>query len=500
MGEIVPRWEWRTFGSRFGTAETQLAARASTGAASDEIYLLAREDANVKVRGGQLDIKMLRQVDRQGLEQWLPVLRATFPLAPEQAARALETLALAVPRLAGPCTLDEFLSRVGARGSAVRVVRVRKRRTQCTIGRCLAELADVSADGRATRTLAVESEDPDEVSRLVRELGLGGYVNTNYPRGLAALVAGEAMRFSVIDVGTNSVKFHAGERAADGAWHTVADRAELTRLGEGLAERGTIAAGACERTAAAIARMVDEARQCGVRAIVAVGTAALRRASNRVPVIAAIEERSGVRVEVLPGEEEGRLAFLAASSGLRIVPGPLVVFDSGGGSTQFTFGRGSAVEERFSVDVGAVRYTERFGLDGAVPATVLHHAMAAIATDLARLDGRPAPVVLIGMGGAATNMAAVRHGLERYDADVVQGTVLDVAEVDRQIELYRSTDAAARAAIRGLQPQRAGIILAGACIIRTIMTKLRAAAVTVSDRGLRHGVLIERFGLLQRAP
>ena len=167
------------------------------------------------------------------------------------------------------------------------------------------------------------------------------------------------------------------------------------------------------------------------------------------------------------------------------------MFDTGGGSSQFTFGHGTEIDERFSVDVGAARYTERFGLDGAVSEDVLREAMAAISADLARLDGRPTPDALVGMGGAVTNITAVRHGLATYDPAVVQGTILDRAEIDRQIELYRSRDADARRSIVGLQPKRAEVILAGACIVRTVMEKLGKTSLTVSDRGLRHGVLAE---------
>jgi exopolyphosphatase/guanosine-5'-triphosphate,3'-diphosphate pyrophosphatase len=171
----------------------------------------------------------------------------------------------------------------------------------------------------------------------------------------------------------------------------------------------------------------------------------------------------------------------------------MVIFDTGGGSSQFTFGHDSSVDERFSVDVGAVRYTERFGLDRVVAEDTLRAALAAIAVDLSRLDGRSPPDALAAMGGAVTNLAAVRHGLARYDPDIVQGTVLDRAEIDRQIELYRTQDADARRRIVGLQPKRAEVILAGACIVRTVMDKLGKSQLTVSDRGLRHGVLAERF-------
>jgi exopolyphosphatase/guanosine-5'-triphosphate,3'-diphosphate pyrophosphatase len=81
-----------------------------------------------------------------------------------------------------------------------------------------------------------------------------------------------------------------------------------------------------------------------------------------------------------------------------------------------------------------------------------------------------------------------------YDPDVVQGTVLDRAEIDRQIELYRSRDVAGRREVVGLQPKRADVILAGACIVRTVMEVLGQDSLTVSDRGLRHGLLIDRFG------
>jgi exopolyphosphatase/guanosine-5'-triphosphate,3'-diphosphate pyrophosphatase len=152
------------------------------------------------------------------------------------------------------------------------------------------------------------------------------------------------------------------------------------------------------------------------------------------------------------------------------------------------------VVEQFSVNVGAVRYTEQFGLAGKVAPDVLHDALEAIAADLSRIEGRPSPKALVGLGGAVTNIAAVRHQLSRYDANVVQGTVLDRTEIDRQIEMYRSRNAAERRLIVGLQPKRADVILAGACIIRTVMDKLDQDSLTVSDRGLRHGVLIERFG------
>ena len=240
--------------------------------------------------------------------------------------------------------------------------------------------------------------------------------------------------------------------------------------------------------------MADEAKRNGVRAIVAVGTAGLRIARNSAAVLETIRARTGISIQVIPGAEEGRLAYLAAKAGLHMPEGSLVVFDTGGGSTQFTFGQGTHVEERFSVDVGAARYTERFGLTGAVGPDLLRAALAAIAADLSRIDGRPRPDALVAMGGAVTNIAAVKHGLTTYDPNIIQGTVLDRDEIDRQIEMYRSRETAQRRSIVGLQPKRAEVILAGACIVRTVMDKLSQGSLVVSDRGLRHGLLAERFG------
>lgn len=496
MAVIVPRWEWRWFGPRLGPAESKLAALTPVGVQeSSETYLLAGAGDNVKVRDALMDIKVLREVDRNGLEQWTPVMKAGFPLPAAEVARVFEALHLEpLPLRRASYGLEEFINELAVPSGRIRAVSVHKRRTRYTVGECMAELAEVVADGKPTRTVAVESEDAAAVIAAVRSLELSGYVNTSYPRGLAALIDDEPLRFAVIDVGTNSIKFHIGERERDGNWRAVVDRAEMTRLGEGLEQNGFIADAALERTVAAIADMVDEAKRRAVLATAAVGTAGLRIAANRDRVLAVIETRTGVRIDVISGEEEGRLAYVAATSGLGLSKGSLVAFDTGGGSTQFTFGHDSSVDERFNVDVGAVRYTERYKLDGVVSAEVMRRTMAAVAADLSRIDGRPVPAALVAMGGAVTNITAVKHGLARYNPAIVQGTVLDRSEIDRQIELYRSRDADGRRTIVGLQPKRAEVILAGACIVRAVMEKLGKQTLTVSDRGLRHGVLAERFG------
>jgi exopolyphosphatase / guanosine-5'-triphosphate,3'-diphosphate pyrophosphatase len=496
VATIIARWEWRVFGAAFGAAEDAFAASTPGPVEdSDELYLLSAAGGNVKVRDDLLEIKVLREVDVDGLERWEPVMKTGFPLPTSDVSSVFDALGVVPPPLTrGAYTLDQFLAGLVEPSVVVRPVWVHKRRVRYTLGGCMAEIAEVEADGRTARTIAVESEDASAVLAAVRGIDLDTYVNTSYPRWLAALIDAGPARFAVIDVGTNSVKFHIGQRDPDGQWRAIVDRAELTRLGEGLDVHNSISAEPLERTVTAIAGMVQEARRHRVRAIAVVGTAGLRIARNRDEVIAAILARTGLTVEVIPGEEEGRLAYLAVRAGLGATEGSLVVFDTGGGSTQFTFGHGQRVDEHFSADVGAVRYTERFGLADAVAPEVLRDALAAISADLSRIDGRPPPDALVGMGGAVTNLTAVKLRLTSYDPDRVQGAVLDRPEIDRQIERYRARGAEACRATVGLQPKRADVILAGACIVRTVMEKLGQQTLTVSDRGLRHGLLIDRFG------
>ena len=491
---IVPRWEWRTFGDLGPALDLVGSLVTDEARESEEIYLLsAYGDASVKVRGGQMDVKTLERVGDDGLELWIPRMKAGFPLTADQVTSVLAALGAGVPEAgAGDWTLDRLVDDVVAADPRLRAATVGKWRRQSVVEGCLVELTEVTVDGAGATTVVVEAPDPTLVTTTVHRLGLGGRDNTCFARGLKSLL--HWGRFAVVDVGTNSVKFHLGESLGDGHEHTLADRSEVTRLGEGLAETGGLIAPAMARTADAVAGMVADARQHAAVAIAAVGTAGMRQAPNRAELVDLVRERCGVTIEVIPGDEEARLAYVAATASLPVAGGRLVVFDSGGGSSQFTFGEVGRIDEQFSVDVGAVRFAERFGLTGAVSREAVDEAVAAIAADLERLAGRDRPDAVVAIGGTATNLAAVRHGLATYDPDVVHGTTLDLAEIDRQVELYRTRDAAERRAIVGLQPARAEVILAGACIERAILTLLGRDALTVSDRGLRHGVYAERFG------
>ncbi len=188
MSAVVPRWEWRTFGEDFGPAEAQFAALTPENLQeSDEIYVIStRGDASVKVRDALMDVKHLEKVNDDGLEQWIPVLKSEFPLDVGDAVTLLAELGVAGSP-AETLTLDELLGTVEA-APELRSVDVHKRRARYTVGGCMAELSAITADGRATRTVAVELEDPELVIAAVRELGLVERPNTCMARGLKALV------------------------------------------------------------------------------------------------------------------------------------------------------------------------------------------------------------------------------------------------------------------------------------------------------------------------
>ncbi|HEU0194665.1 MAG TPA: Ppx/GppA phosphatase family protein [Gaiellales bacterium] len=494
MTPVVPRWEWREFGDQAAGAYDRLEALPSDAAEeSAERYIVSRRSrASVKIRGGQLDVKELVEVDETGLQRWRPVLKGDFPLRPDDLAIVSGALGGGLKPAVGNCTLEQLLAAVDEDAEML-AVGVHKRRRHYVVDGCMAEASEIATGACRAKTVAVESEDPALVRATLQRLGLAGKRNLDLPAWLRATAGVEGPRFAAIDVGTNSVKFQVAERAADGRWPPVVDRSEMTRLGEGLDEAGRLGDEPVERTVEAITGMAEEARALGVQGIAAVGTAGLRRAPNRDELIDAVRARTGVEVEVISGEEEARISYLGVLAGIGAVSGSLAVFETGGGSSQFTFGSGDHIDERFSVDVGAVALTERFGLAGRVDQERVGEVLAAVGEALRRLDGRQEPDLLVGLGGAVTNMTAVMHELAEYDPDVVQGSVLRAGEVDRQIELYRSRGADERRRIVGLQPKRAEVILAGACVARAVLSMLGCDSMTVSDRGLRHGLLAERF-------
>lgn len=297
---------------------------------------------------------------------------------------------------------------------------------------------------------------------------------------------------AVIDVGTNSIKFHAARKKADGSLETVLDKNDIARLGEGLRETGLISPEALERNALSVAAFAEKAKELGAVPEI-VGTMALRTAKNAADFASRVKELTGLDLRVIPGEEEARLSYLAVLSGLPLDGGDLVTFDTGGGSTEFVYGRGTEMVRKFSVPLGAVRITEEFFADDPVRPGSVDAAVKEIRSSLTGGGVLGSPEAIVGMGGTVTSLASVKFKMETYDPDVVQGSVLTLAELKDMAAMFASMTLEERKGVTGLQPKRADVILAGTCIVCVILELLGAPSFTVSDRGLRHGLAYELF-------
>ncbi len=300
--------------------------------------------------------------------------------------------------------------------------------------------------------------------------------------------------YATIDIGSNSVLVFVAEKDEKGNWKTLAEKAEITRLGEGLKATGRLSKEAMERTAKAVCDFAELARNLGAEKILAVGTMALRTASNSDEFIKLVKDMCDVDVEVIPGEEEARLSFLAVKSGLKTPADRVVVIDVGGGSTEFIFGKGDEIEKKFSLNIGAIRFTEDYLKHDPPEKDEINAMLSAIENELGDLKVDFQPDALLGIGGTITNLAAVKHKMEKYDPEIVDGTELTLQEVEDMLWKFSSMTVEERKKIPGLQPKRADVIIAGTGIVYTIMKKLGLPKLTVSVRGVRHGLMFDRFG------
>ena len=300
-------------------------------------------------------------------------------------------------------------------------------------------------------------------------------------------------RKAIIDVGSNSIKFFLGELGQDGTIQTVMDETDIARLGEGLRETGMISPEAMRRNSEAVTRFTEKARENGAGEIICVGTMALRNAKNTGEFIKLVKETSGIKLSVILGEEEARLSYLAVLSGLPLKKGKLAVFDTGGGSTEFIFGKGYMVSKRFSVDLGAIRITEKHFKADPVSQSDVSAAIQEIDSIFNENGVSGSVAHLVGMGGTVTSMGAVMHKMAEYNPNVIQGSKLTLAEVEEQIGVYSAKTVDERKKIVGLHPKRADVILAGACILKVIINRLGVDELMISDRGLRHGIAFDVF-------
>jgi exopolyphosphatase/guanosine-5'-triphosphate,3'-diphosphate pyrophosphatase len=299
-------------------------------------------------------------------------------------------------------------------------------------------------------------------------------------------------RWATIDVGTNTVLLLVAERRG-ATLVPVLERAEVTRLGRGVDATGRLEPAAIRDTVATLADYARAARELGAEVVACVATSAARDAANGAEFFDAARAEAGLAPEVITGDEEARLVWTSAWRDFGRAGEPLAVLDVGGGSTELSFGEGPSPRGRASLQVGAVRLTERHVRADPPSADEVARVRAA-----AREAVRPFAAMdlrggrLVGVAGTVTTLAAVGQALPAYDPERVHGSALALDEVERLAGVLAALTVAERAALPGMEPKRADVILAGALIVAEAMRAAGVDRLTVSDRGVRWGLLYER--------
>lgn len=303
------------------------------------------------------------------------------------------------------------------------------------------------------------------------------------------------MRVAAVDIGTNSVLLLVAEHTPESGLRPLEERATITRLGQGVDASQTLSPAAVTRTNECLAGYAAIVRAARVERVGVVGTSAMRDAQGGRVVVDRVRELFGEPPRVLSGDEEARLTFRGALSGITVEPtSEVVVFDIGGGSTEVICG-GRGGEESFSYlrsfDVGSVRLTERLSPGDPPDPRELEIIRLAIREIFA--SGAPLPKAAepIGVAGTMTTLAAVSMGLREYDPARIHGHVMSRSELDEVVKRLTSLPLAARRQCPGLDPKRADVIVAGGVLALEVLDQLGASAVRISDRGVRWGLAEE---------
>ncbi len=312
------------------------------------------------------------------------------------------------------------------------------------------------------------------------------------------------VRLAAIDIGTVTTRLLVADLEPDGTIHEVERSTDITHLGQDLSATGVLSADAMQRVAEVIERYAITLRELGVERYGAVATSASRDAANGDDFRAMLADK-GVDVAVIDGAREAELSFRGATAE-RTGEGLLVV-DCGGGSTELIVGdvaeedgaRSTCITASRSIDVGSRRMTERFLHADPPTRAELDEARIWAAAEFRpffeRLDERPSQ--MLALAGTATSLAAMRLELEHYDAQLVHGYVLSGSDLSDLLEMLSAMPLERRRRVTGLHPERAGVIVAGALIIETVLAIAGLDSLVVSEHDLLYGILLDSFCDLQ---
>jgi len=300
--------------------------------------------------------------------------------------------------------------------------------------------------------------------------------------------------YAAIDVGSNQVLIYIVKIENGNIKEVLIDEGEITKLGQGVTQTGVLRNDAVERTLTVLKRYKKILEKNHVKSYIAVGTSAIRESKNSGLFLKSIKDDTGIEINVISGEEEARLSFIAAVRGLNLQNKETAVIDIGGGSTEFVFGIGNKIIKRFILKIGSLKMTESFLKSDPVKDEEFDNLIDFLDKEFQKLANLSYKrYFLAGVGGTMSNLGAMKYKLSTYDPKVVHGSKIHLSELKKLIDDVKSMTLEERKRIKGLQPERADVILAGMIILYTIMVRLNAEIITISDMGLRHGLIFDKF-------
>jgi exopolyphosphatase/guanosine-5'-triphosphate,3'-diphosphate pyrophosphatase len=305
-------------------------------------------------------------------------------------------------------------------------------------------------------------------------------------------------RLAAIDLGSLTVRLAVAESLGSGKFQVLLHRREITSLGRGLPQTGALNPADMDLTMAALGAFLGELKGLGVAACRAVATQAVRQAANRGPFLQRLREELGLEVEVLSPEAEAELALngvLTALAPEYLKERALAVVDVGGGSTEVALRRLDAELFFASLPLGVLTLSQAHPL-GDPPAAP---RVAALQQELGRrlsafyrqvlVPRLTAPPLLVGTAGAVTTLAAMALKMTAYDPRRVNNFILTREQVAALAEQVAGLPEAERAHLPGLEPAKAGVMVAGALLVLAILTVFRQDSLVAIDAGLLEGVL-----------
>lgn len=296
------------------------------------------------------------------------------------------------------------------------------------------------------------------------------------------------MKIGAIDIGTNSMRLLTTD-LIDNKLTNRKKYVNTTRIGQGVDENGFITEEAMERNINALKEYHDKCLDYGCEKIYCMGTSALRDSKNRSEFIKRAKDEAGIDVNVVDGEIEAKLGFSGVTNGID-KEGDILVIDIGGGSTEFIFGNKEGIERNVSINIGALRLTEKYlseGYSDSAFSDMRKFINEQIKDIVAYLNEKEIACVC-GIGGTITSLSAVNQNLEVYSMEKVHGSVITREEVQKMMYKFVICSDEERKHINGLQPKRADIIAAGTEILICIMDNLSKKEVVVSEYDNLEGI------------